>query len=97
MHDAYLLHFPVLKADHFCGALAAIAALQSPSSPAVFAGVAADIHNELAALQAKRDNMRRRADRKLSKAKSALNKLQVFPLRSVDVFVSCLSRATSYN
>jgi hypothetical protein len=81
-----------LKADHFCGASAAIAALQSQSSPALFTGIVADIHNELAALQEKRDRMKRRADRKLSKAKSALNKLQVFLF--VDVSVSYLSRAT---
>ena len=73
MHDD-LLSFSVLKAEQVCGALAVNTAR-----------IASDIHSELSALQEKREKMRRRAERKFSKAKSALDKLQVPPSNSVDV------------
>jgi hypothetical protein len=74
MHDDPL-SFSASKAEQVCGALAVNTAR-----------IASDIHSELSALQEKREKMRRRAERKFSKAKSALDKLQVPP----DKFRRCI-------
>jgi hypothetical protein len=65
-----MLSFSVLKAEQVCGALTVNTA-----------DIVSDIHVELAVLQEKREKMRRRAERKLYKSKSALDKLQVPPVQ----------------
>ena len=68
-----ILSFSILKAEQICGALAVN-----------IADIVSEVHSELAVLQEKREKMRRRAERKLYKAKSALDKLQVPPLKFRD-------------